>query len=116
MDVLFFLILGHFCGDYALQSDHVAQKKKTSKSLLSFHVLTYILCLWLFLAIYSLIYQPGLYLDTAVLVFLTVIYIEHWIQDFIKSKIKRFDKQLYYADQLLHIILLYIYRIFIYKP
>lgn len=116
MDVLFFLLLGHFCGDYAIQTDNIAQKKKKSRFLLSYHVLTYIICLWIFLAIYSFLYQSGLYLETGVLLFLAILYVEHWLQDFIKSRINRRDKQLYYIDQLLHIIMLYIFRIFIYKP
>ena len=82
MDVLFFLILGHFCGDYALQSDKLAEKKSSSKFLLAYHVLIYITCLWIFMIIYSLIYQPGLYLEASLIIFLLFLFAEHWLQDF----------------------------------
>jgi uncharacterized membrane protein len=114
MDVLFFLILGHFCGDYAFQTDRMAEKKKSSKLALSYHVLIYTLCIWAFLAIYSLLYHPGLYFHTATLIFLTFLLFEHWIQDFLKSRITSCSKQAYYIDQILHIALLYLYRIFIF--
>ena len=115
MDVLFFLILGHFCGDYALQSDRLAQRKNSSKFLLAFHVLIYVLALWVIMLVYSLIYQPGLFLEASLLLFLIFLFAEHWLQDFIKGKIQYRSKQLYYIDQVIHIVLLYIYRIFIYK-
>lgn len=115
MDVLFFLILGHFCGDYALQTDKIAEGKKSSKTVLTYHVLIYTICIWGFLAIYSFLYLPGLYLRTATIMFLIFLLIEHWIQDFIKHRIASCSKQAHYLDQVIHIALLYIYRIFIYS-
>ena len=115
MDVLFFLILGHFCGDYAFQSDRLAEKKNSSKIILAYHVLIYILTLWIFMLIYSLIYQPGLYLEASLLLFLAFLFVEHWLQDFLKGRINNCSRQMYYIDQVFHIVLLYIYRIFIYK-
>jgi hypothetical protein len=115
MDVLFFLILAHFCGDYAFQSDYLAEKKKSSNLLLFYHVLIYTVCLWAFIALFSLIYQRGLYLESSFLLFMAILFAEHWLQDFLKGKTDRNSRQLYYIDQVLHIVMLYIYRIFIYK-
>jgi len=114
MDVLFFLILGHLVGDYALQSDAMAADKKSSLAALSFHVMIYVINLWIFFAIYSLIYQPGLFLQPATIIFLMILYLQHWSQDFLKGRLKNCSKQVYYIDQVLHIAVLYIYRIAIY--
>lgn len=114
MDVLFFLILGHFCGDYALQTDRIAENKKSSKLALSYHVLIYTLCIWAFLALYSLLYHQDLYFHSATLIFLVFLLFEHWTQDFLKSRVKSCSKQAYYIDQIVHIALLYFYRIFIF--
>ena len=114
MDILFFLLLGHFCGDYALQSDNTADRKKSSVGALSIHVLSYTLCIWVFIVIYSLLYQPGLYLKAATLIFLTALFIEHWAQDYIKGRISNGTRQLHFIDQIIHVAVLYIYRIFIF--
>ena len=114
MDVLFFLILGHFCGDYALQTDKTAERKKSSKTILTYHVFIYTICLWVFLAIFSFLFSPGLYLRTGTIIFFIFLLIEHWAQDYIKLRIANPTKQMHYLDQVLHIALLYIYRIFIF--
>lgn len=114
MDVLFFLILGHFCGDYAFQTDNIAEKKKSSKPALFYHVLIYTTCIWAFLAIYSLLYKPALYFHPTTLIFLIILLLEHWIQDYLKSRIKSRSKQAYYIDQIAHVALLYLYRIFLF--
>jgi protein-S-isoprenylcysteine O-methyltransferase Ste14 len=114
MDVLFFLILGHFCGDYAFQTDNIAERKKSSKAALAIHVVLYTVCIWAFLAAYSLLYLPGLYFHTATLMFLAFLFIEHWTQDYLKSRLTDCSKQAYYIDQVIHIALLYFYRIFIF--
>jgi hypothetical protein len=114
MDILFFLILGHLAGDYALQTDRMAAGKGKSLSVLSLHVLVYVITIWAFFGFYTLLYQPGLALKTATLLFLAALYIEHWFQDFLKSRLRNCSKQVYYLDQVLHLVILYIYRIFIY--
>jgi len=114
MDILFFLILGHLAGDYALQTDHMAAGKGKSLSVLSSHVLVYVITIWVFFWFYSLLYQSGLALKTSTLLFLPSLYILHWLQDFAKSRLRNCSKQIYYLDQVLHIAVLYIYRIFIY--
>ena len=113
MDILFFLILGHFCGDYAFQTDRMAEYKKSSLKILSYHVTVYTICIWVFFLFYSLLYHPGLFYQTVTLIFLGALYIQHWIQDFFKSRSKTCSKQDYYIDQVIHIAVLYFYRIFI---
>lgn len=114
MDVLFFLLLGHFCGDYALQTDKTAERKKSSTGVLTRHVLIYTICIWAFLAMYSILYLPGLYLKTATILFLVFLLIEHWGQDHIKNRLAICTRQMHYIDQVVHIALLYVYRIFIF--
>ncbi len=114
MDVLFFLILGHIAGDYAFQSDFMAANKRISKAVLSYHVFVYTLIIWIFLFLYSILYQPGLFVETATLLFLIALYAQHWFQDYFKSRYKNGSKQMYYIDQFAHLAVLYIYRIFIY--
>ena len=50
LDLLFFLLLGHYLGDFALQSDKMAKYKGESVSVLSLHVLVYTSTLALLLA------------------------------------------------------------------
>ena len=115
MDILFFLILGHLIGDYALQTDYMASHKKSSRFVLTFHVAVYILSIWAMFGIYSLLYNPGLFISLTTVIFLIVLFAQHWLQDFIKSRYNNGSKQMYYFDQVLHLAMLYIYRIFIFK-
>ncbi len=114
MDILFFLILGHLAGDYGLQTDKMAGGKGKSLSILSSHVLVYVITIWAFFWFYSLLYQPGLALKTVTLLSLAALFILHWLQDFLKSRLRNCSKQVYYLDQVMHLVVLYIYRIFIY--
>jgi len=114
MDILFVLILGHLAGDYALQTDYMAAGKGKSLKVLSSHVLVYVLTIWAAFWLYALLYQPGLALKTATLLSLAALFILHWLQDFLKSRLRNCSKQIYYLDQVMHLTVLYIYRIFIY--
>jgi len=114
MDILFLLILGHLIGDYALQTDRMAKEKKDSKATLSLHVLTYVLCIWAMLMIYHLLYNSDVFISSATIIFIAALYAQHWIQDFLKSRLKSCDKQVYYLDQVLHLGVLYLYRLFIF--
>ena len=97
-----------------MQSDKIADRKKSSTGALTRHVIIYTFCIWAFLAVYSFLYSPGLYLETGTLIFLIFLLIEHWGQDYIKNRIVNCTRQMHYIDQVVHIALLYIYRIFIY--
>ncbi|RKX18896.1 MAG: hypothetical protein DRP26_04410 [Candidatus Zixiibacteriota bacterium] len=114
MDILFFLLFGHLCGDFALQTDYMASSKNKSLAMLLYHVVIYTACLWLFFIFYSLLYKPGLFFKISTLVFLGVVFIQHLLQDFIKCRINKGTKQAFYLDQIMHLLVLYIYRIFIY--
>ena len=115
MDILFLLILGHLFGDYALQSDRMAAQKKLSGLILTGHVLVYVVCIYGAILAYSLLYQPGLSFKTATFIFMAALFVQHWIQDYFKSRYSNGSKQLYYFDQMVHFSVLYIYRIFIYR-
>ncbi len=113
-DILFFLLLGHYLGDFALQSDKMAQNKSRSKVSLSLHVLIYVATLALFLAYGLNLHENSSFLSLSTLGVLVAVYVIHWIQDFIKSQKYNDSKQAYYVDQAIHIITLFIIRIYIY--
>lgn len=113
MDLMFFLLLGHFCGDYALQSDYIATRKKNSKSVLALHSAIYTATIWATIFIHSLLYGSGLAFSVTTLIFIAALFIQHWLQDFYKGRNVEHSKQLYYVDQALHLVVLYIYRIFL---
>lgn len=113
-DLFIFLVLGHFFGDFAFQTNKMAQKKKSSKQILSIHVLVYTLTIALFL--YWGLYSNNNFsfftlTSLAVLVFL---YVEHWLQDYFKGVKFNGSKQAFFLDQGLHIIILFIVRLYIY--
>jgi len=113
MDLMFFLLLGHFYGDYALQTDSIANNKKHSIRHLSIHSAIYVISIWVAIGAYSLAYKSSLFLSRGNLVFLGILLVQHWLQDFYKSRWGNRSKQFYYIDQALHITVLYLYRIFL---
>ena len=116
IDLLFFLLLGHFCGDFALQSDRMATRKRRSNGALIAHVALYTLTLGCFLA-------AGLYLQGSLdqlfrpitIGVIFFIFIEHWMQDWLKAGKYKDSRQAYYLDQALHVSILFIIRIFVYN-
>ncbi len=112
MDLMFFLLLGHFYGDYAFQTDHVANKKKESLKHLTLHSMIYVVSIWAAIVAYSLLSDSRLFLSAGSLFFLGFLLIQHWLQDFYKGRWGNHSKQFYYIDQALHITVLYIYRLF----
>jgi len=66
------------------------------------------------ISLYSLLYRPAVSFHTATLIFLIFIFIEHWLQDYLKHRINNGGRQAYYIDQVAHVTLLYLYRIFIF--
>jgi hypothetical protein len=115
MDILFLLILGHLFGDYAFQTDSMATQKKHSLLMLTYHVAVYVICIWAAFAVYAELYQPGLFFNWITLIFLVILFVQHWLQDFLKSRYNNGSKQTYYLDQVLHLAMLYVYRIFIFR-
>ncbi|MEA3457907.1 MAG: DUF3307 domain-containing protein [Candidatus Thermoplasmatota archaeon] len=116
LDLLFFLILGHYFGDFALQSDRVALKKRESKIYLTLHVFIYTSTIVAFL-VFGLFYRedisPFFSLTTvAIIVFL---FIQHWVQDYIKARWFNGSRQGFYLDQAIHILVLYLIRLYVYN-
>jgi hypothetical protein len=109
-----YLILGHFVGDFALQSDRMAQGKTNSKKTLTFHVFLYVLVIAAVLLFYSLATKKYYFYSWTVGGFLVLLFIVHWIQDYLKCHVLPKTKQVYYLDQILHISLLYVLRLIIY--
>jgi len=113
MDSLWFLFLGHILGDYAFQSDAMAKQKGSSPRLLVLHIAIYSLTL-------ALTYIIGLYLvgrpmeltPTPFIAFAGIL-IVHGLQDGIKVRFFSCSRQAYYIDQALHIIQLYILRLWL---
>jgi len=113
-DLLFFLLLGHFCGDFALQSDLVADRKRRSAAALSLHALSYTVVIALFLMIAMALRRTESIFNLTGLLVLIGLFIQHWLQDFLKSLWSNGGKQGFYIDQAIHIAVLYLIRIFIY--
>ena len=113
-DLLFFLLLGHYIGDFALQSDKMAQNKANSKGTLSLHVLIYTVTIALFLAYGLNIHESDAFMNPTTILVLAAVYLIHWIQDYTKSKSFNGSKQAYYIDQSIHILTLVIIRIYVY--
>ncbi len=113
-DLLFFLLLGHYIGDFALQSDNMALNKRTSYASLSLHVFIYTITIALFLAYGLYLHENSSFLSLVTLGTLIAIYALHWVQDFIKSNNFKGSKQAYYMDQSIHIVTLFLIRIYIY--
>lgn len=114
MDLIMYLLLGHFIGDFALQSDYMAQKKTNSKWTLSVHVLIYVVVIAAVLLLHSLAAQRGYFFSWTVFGSLAVLFGVHWGQDYLKGHVLPKTRQIYYLDQILHIGLLYVLRLVVY--
>jgi len=114
MDLIMYLLLGHFVGDFALQSDHMAQKKTNSKATLFAHVLIYVLVIAVVLLLHSVITKSNYFFSWTVFGLLAVLFAVHWGQDYLKGHVLPKTKQMYYLDQILHLALLYVLRLVVY--
>jgi hypothetical protein len=111
MDPLFFFLLGHIIGDYALQTDAMAANKQRIGGLLIFHAAIYSLTIGASACIHDLFYRPFIF--PATLPWLIAIFALHTIQDLIKAKYLSKSRQCYYIDQALHLVALYALRIIV---
>lgn len=111
-DVLFFLLLAHIFGDYALQTDYMARMKGSSKKVLSLHVLIYTLTVGVFWWLGKKLTGDHLFPNLTDLFVLMALYVQHWLQDYVKTNKSNGGKQGFFIDQALHISALYIIRIF----
>lgn len=113
MDLLWYLLLAHLTGDFALQSDRMAADKARSPRVLSAHVIVYVTCVALAIWQYTLWTGALRASLTTVAAGLSVILALHWMQDYIKCRRFSDSRQAFYADQVLHLLQLYALRIII---
>jgi len=77
-DLLFFLLLGHIAGDFALQSDRMAATKGYSKIVLTWHASIYMLCVAISLWIGLYLNGPDSFFTLTTLAVLAALWIVHW--------------------------------------
>jgi len=111
MDLMWFLLLAHLTGDYALQTDRMAADKGRLLAPLTWHVAIYVACVGITLWVYSAATSQFDFLAWNEAGLLAPLFVAHWIQDFIKSRHFSASKQAYYADQVLHLAQLYLIRL-----
>lgn len=113
MDLMWFLFLAHIAGDFAFQSDSVAQRKRTSAPVLTYHVAIYVACIGVTLWLYASAEGSYRFATWGVAGLLLPLYGLHWTQDFIKGRRFAKSKQAFYVDQLVHLAQLYVIRLLI---
>ena len=115
VDLLFFLILGHFVGDFALQSDRVAAEKQKSLKVLTYHVFLYTIVVAGFLFAGLYLHGDSSFFTGATAIVLAIVLAAHWIQDYLKAFHFNGTKQAFYLDQAVHVLILFIVRILVYN-
>lgn len=115
VDLLFYMILGHLFGDFALQTDRVAGEKGKSKKVLTYHVFLYTITVAVFLLIGLSMNGDDSFFTWATLVVVAVVFAAHWIQDYLKAFKYNGTKQAFYLDQAIHILILFVIRILVYN-
>ncbi len=115
VDLLFYLLLGHFFGDFGLQTDRVAAEKQGSIKVLTYHVTLYTLVVTVFLYAGLLLTGQNTFLSITTVGVLVVIFVAHWIQDYLKAFRFNGTKQAFYLDQAMHVLILFVIRIFVYN-
>ncbi len=115
VDLLFFLLMGHFLGDFALQSDRIAARKQQSRKVLTYHVALYTVILGATLFIGLTLNGNHSFFTVTTLVVLPVVFVAHWIQDYLKAFKFNGTKQAFYFDQAVHVLILFAIRILAYN-
>ncbi len=114
-DLLFFLLVGHYVGDFALQTDRIADQKQRSAGALTIHVIIYTLTVAAFLALGLFLQGRSDFFQLITAYVFILIFAGHWLQDLLKSRHFNGNKQAYYIDQSIHIIILFAIRVFVYN-
>lgn len=112
MDLMWFLALAHLIGDYALQSDRMAETKPRSVAVLTAHVLIYVGVIGVALWLYGMATGRYGFWKLTVGGLLVPIFAVHWMQDYLKGHYFP-SRQAYYLDQALHISQLLILRLLV---
>jgi hypothetical protein len=115
IDLLFLLILGHLLGDFAFQSDRMAKSKSISKATLTLHSIIYTIFIAIFLFFGQFLCDNVTFFRLITPIILILLFVEHWIQDYLKATKYNNSRQGFYLDQSLHLIILFGLRIFIYN-
>jgi len=113
MDSMWFLILGHFLGDYAFQSDNTAKNKGRTPRLLVVHVLVYTLTIAGTYCCGLLLTGRGISSGFWLIAAFAGIFVVHGLQDLVKARSFSCSRQAYYLDQGLHVIQLFIIRLWL---
>ena len=92
----------------------MAQKKTNSKRVLTLHTLIYVVVISLVLLLHSSLTGRSDFFSWTIAGFMLLLFALHWVQDYLKGHVLPKTKQVYYGDQILHISLLYVLRLFIY--
>lgn len=109
---MWFLALAHLIGDYALQSDRMAETKPRSVAVLTVHVLIYVCVIGVTLWMYGIATGGYAFWKLAVGGLLAPLFALHWIQDYLKGRYFT-SRQSYYLDQVLHVSQLFILRLLV---
>jgi hypothetical protein len=113
MDLMWFLVMAHLAGDYGLQSDRMAQEKRSSMRILVSHVLIYTATIGFALVIYGGVTHAYEVWRIPVIAMLAGLFVTHVAQDYLKSRYFH-SRQAYYIDQILHLTALFLIRWLIY--
>ncbi|MFQ5607881.1 MAG: DUF3307 domain-containing protein [Candidatus Zixiibacteriota bacterium] len=113
-DLLLFLLLGHYFGDFALQSDNMARLKPTCVKTLTMHVLIYTLSIAACLYAGLILSGSSAFFTSITGAALAFIFVEHWTQDFIKGRRYGKGNQSFYLDQGLNVLVLFAVRLIAY--
>lgn len=106
---MWFLVWAHLLGDYGLQSDWMAEHKRSKMSVLVIHVLIYTATIGVTLAAYAFITNSFDFWRISVIAMLAAVLLVHAAQDYLKSRYFH-SRQAYYIDQVLHISALFVIR------
>lgn len=110
-DTLFFLLLGHVFGDFALQTDRMAREKAANKGILSMHVLIYVVTIAAFWWLGKRLNGGMPFVSVTTALVLAALYVQHWLQDSLKATRFNGSKQAFFLDQAAHLTVLYIMRL-----
>jgi len=110
---MWFLILAHFLGDYAFQTDRMAQRKGKHLPCLVVHSIIYTLTIGV--VYYLGLVLTGRHLNSPLLLLVACggVLLLHGLQDFIKARWFSCSRQVYYFDQGLHVIQLFAIRLWL---
>ena len=114
IDPLFLLILGHFFGDFAFQTDTMAAKKHLSLGILTLHVAIYTVTIGFFLWLAMLLANRQDFASLSLLGLLAIVFVTHWLQDYVKPRHFNGSRQGFYFDQALHLSLLFVVRLIVF--